>query len=1344
MKSYLFDKRGILIKMNFIHFLLLHLFILLTIKNAYAQNDLLESVPAENSDADIHFIFSRQTLSYADSSFQTVSDGTWGPNDSGAALWEQFVNNEWIASDPPPVNTSFPVYIRNVITLADSVSARKIFIENGGQLKTDTFPHYIYEMTVRNGGKYYKENSRVRVDASGIIEWEDGAELYFTHSDEIPLSTSFWNGTEKFHSGSTVILKQVTSASGKFQFLSDTTDVSPYDNALFSRLIIDLEDDSSSLILVPEDFHQSFTSENLFLRRAPEPVVFSESSFYASILGDIIQENTFNSSFILWKGEGSGNLQIGGSIILNGNSDFILNHSDTARTGILIVEVERDILVNEGNLLADAGTSAQDTTRIIIKGHLSVEENALLASLNPHLNGEVRFGGDATRQIQTVDIASEAPNENQYLNFIVEQGAFVQLINRDLELGKNSMMKILSGGKFHFGFKDTIPLNVTISGNQSGTGFDLDAGGYLYITSPEGIWKDSSAGNIRVTPSYTTISPWATFHYVGMADQVTGNGLGAGSAGKAVIVDLADNTLTLRPSVSFGITDNDTLNVNNEQGGILDIRSGRFEETDTTYITGSTGGLRMAPGTYYKIIHNTTDSSDYVPRLKGLNNEYELSPGSTIEFAGNTFQLVRGSRNYANMTFSGEGYKTISSSITDIAGTVYITDRAVLDSRNRKFGGAGTNLKMDLNAVFRTGGTGTKPDPRGTYTLTDSSVIVFTNSNSTSLQTVRLRKTYRHIIIEGNMVGNNSVSTGIKIQEGGSFRIKDTAVFKLKNRDGFYGLSASAISNANQPLIIIDSASTVDYIGSDQVITDAPYYHLNLSGAGTDTLAENEISLQGNLFVGENVTLHIQDHKTLIIGGDIENSGKIQLEHAGSLVQTSETPFISPGHYELKKTVAHLAHFYDYVYWSSPLNSSAFTMNDLIPNAWARYKFDASLQDPAVEPNPGWVAVAPSDTFEPARGYAISAPAGFSGGELNVVFSVTNEAFHTGTIQIPVSINGSGGEDFDDFNFLGNPYPSAIDFQKWIADNPFIQGYYGVWTNCAGLDSTGRHQAQGYTVYSVESGATAACSGSGLSAGRYISSAQGFMVEANQSGNVVFKNAHRVPGNINFIGRETAKNRLWVDLSGEDTPVFREILIGFFEGATDGRDRLFDAPAIELPVATLSSLSEGKKYVIQGLPAWTGEPRTVPLGLSIQAEGNYTLHIRRTEGILNEIDIYLHDTSNGLYHDLKQSDYRIYLTAGNYDGRFKLVFQPRTLSSEEAALEDIRIHRQRTKWFIRSDDIIDRVEVWDISGRKINRSRRAGDAGNTHVVNMETFPTGIYVFHIFFADGKQHAVKIIH
>src|SRR5690606_15896275 len=98
--------------------------------------------------------------------------------------------------------------------------------------------------------------------------------------------------------------------------------------------------------------------------------------------------------------------------------------------------------------------------------------------------------------------------------------------------------------------------------------------------------------------------------------------------------------------------------------------------------------------------------------------------------------------------------------------------------------------------ILGTGGT--QPNMNGNYFI-NGGVIEFTGSSEIQIRVGNNfnPKTYLNMEISGgNVRAGTSDESGLTFHPNGSFILKDNAVFKLRNQNGFIGTSTSAIKNA--------------------------------------------------------------------------------------------------------------------------------------------------------------------------------------------------------------------------------------------------------------------------------------------------------------------------------------------------------------------------------------------------------------------------------------------------------------------------------------------------------------------------------------------------------------------
>ena len=482
-------------------------------------------------------------------------------------------------------------------------------------------------------------------------------------------------------------------------------------------------------------------------------------------------------------------------------------------------------------------------------------------------------------------------------------------------------------------------------------------------------------------------------------------------------------------------------------------------------------------------------------------------------------------------------------------------------------------------------------------------------------------------------------------------------------------------------------------------------------------------------------TLTVNNGKYVYIEGDIHNKGTLALENQGALVQRNKDATLDgSGIYQLTKTSQPLDNYYDYVYWSSPINSTTFTLGDIVPSAWRYFAFDPNEAD-NTHTYPGWVLKNSTDVPDKGVGYAISATSGHTAGNsITAQFVKDHDPFNNGDIIVPILSRAGSAADADlgKENLIGNPYPSAIDFNAFSNANTAIDANYSLWTNCAGL-SGNAHQESGYTTYVVSGTSTAACDGTaqqGGTAGQYIATGQGFMVTASASpdndATVTFKNDYRVTDhNDGFMNRPQQQNIVWIDLR-DDNGKFNQIAVGFYNNATDTFDRNFDALSMNTGNGfALYSIVDTKKLVIQGLPELMGTDKIVPLGVESDIARTITLHINHTEGLTNEY-IYVRDLYLNTIHDLKATDYITTVTAGDFTDRFELVFTQQAMSMEDIMLDpNAVLLTQQTGTFnlVSNNEMnITGVTVYDITGKVLYNNQDIN--ATSHQIDLQQIATG--------------------
>lgn len=452
--------------------------------------------------------------------------------------------------------------------------------------------------------------------------------------------------------------------------------------------------------------------------------------------------------------------------------------------------------------------------------------------------------------------------------------------------------------------------------------------------------------------------------------------------------------------------------------------------------------------------------------------------------------------------------------------------------------------------------------------------------------------------------------------------------------------------------------------------------------------------------INSGATVTISADKYLKIQNNIINNGTIIVEDGGNIIQVSDVSSISgTGNFLVRRTTANLASKYVFTYWSSPLTSS--TLGEIAPDEGACYSFDAG--------NQSWSGASYSTGMMPGYGYAVQGRSSASyPGSFTAEF--TGSSFNNGDISVPLSLGESTYEGAsNNWNLIGNPYPSAIDASLFMAANPEISGTIYFWTHNTDASTTKNFSQDDYVSWNG-TGGTAGCTGCIAPTGS-IASGQGFFASAlNSSATVVFKNSMRLgQSNNNFYkNTSTTEDKIWLNLYSDSS--FNQILVGFLEKATDGIDRLYDGQILDGGTnANFYSKIEDKNFVIQGKSSLK-ELEEIPLGFTSNITGYFSIGIDHLKGIENH-KIILKDNLLNINHNLKELDYTFKVEdKGVFNDRFVLIIkkEDKALSIEDANLNtqlNINIYDNTIEVNTLNGKLIKKVSVFNILGKEIAKNK---------------------------------------
>ncbi|RCU57829.1 GEVED domain-containing protein [Oceanihabitans sediminis] len=547
------------------------------------------------------------------------------------------------------------------------------------------------------------------------------------------------------------------------------------------------------------------------------------------------------------------------------------------------------------------------------------------------------------------------------------------------------------------------------------------------------------------------------------------------------------------------------------------------------------------------------------------------------------------------------------------------------------------------------------------------------------------------------------------------------------------------------------------------------------------------VGLGKTLLVETNGYLELLPDAGLIITDDITVDGKLILRNNSNLIQVTNTGITNAGNIQMQRVVNNLTP-QDYVYWSSPVENFAVTA--VSPGSNRIYKW---LPTTATMYG-NWQAT--TEIMEAAKGYIIR---GVTGTNPEGVAAANTVEFtgvpRNGRLQIPIMHGGYTGADYagagdtdateldDNWNLIGNPYPSSISADLFIAVNggilsdtpdpntPAIYGTVYVWTH-ATAPSTIEDPFYGDYVYNYNKNDYIGYNSTGSNPAGFsgnIAAGQAFFVlmdhNASSPSMVTFNNSMRynnsMPTNLfpydnsqffrtsqidPVLTNRNAleKHRIWLDLIAPNNRA-NSILVGYIENATDGIDKLYDGIELSETSTRFYSIIEDEKMAIQGKALPFEDSDTVPLGVVIPQAGNYTIAINTMDGLFENTfqDIFLEDTYTGIIHDLRVSPYSLNIDAGTYNDRFILRYTNETLSIENHNLASgLEIYTPNNNSIeIKSKSTIQRVSVYDLLGRTLENHNNINSTNFS--INNYSYAVGTYIVKVTLSNGAQKSQKVV-
>jgi hypothetical protein len=516
----------------------------------------------------------------------------------------------------------------------------------------------------------------------------------------------------------------------------------------------------------------------------------------------------------------------------------------------------------------------------------------------------------------------------------------------------------------------------------------------------------------------------------------------------------------------------------------------------------------------------------------------------------------------------------------------------------------------------------------------------------------------------GLVIFNSSAGTvigGSSIPLFGNLTLNDGASLTLPSGDitinGNIQINSASTLNANSGTIILGGGTSTTFAGGAKTCNNITLQ----KGGGADVTLTSGVNLAGQLSVVNNgndfasnglLTLLSNASSTASIGilpGGRTVSGNVNVQRyiqgVGRFYRHISSPVLNPTVQQIISSGVTI---------TGPFTGTSFPCAGCATNNPSFYYYDETV---AGVQNNGWIPYPPSggssatSTLDRGRGYYL-----FVRAELGSPTTTLSGSINSGTIPLPVTYTTTiGGTDNDGWNFVGNPYPSAIDWDiagGWTKTN-ITGNQISIWDPTKGTSG-------GFRVWNGTLG--------DLGSGR-IASGQGFWIKTNPAPALTVNETAKTNTLTAFYreGENQEAHYLHIALEGNGNE--DNAYIQLTEEASAGHDQ-YDGYKLpleeELSFATLSR--DNKKLSINALKELTLDEE-IPVELINIAPGSYTF-TRKSVGMLSGVPIFIRDNflrTISEFDENKPYSFEIKDIAGSRrKDRFSLVFKSSVNSFTES------------------------------------------------------------------------------
>ena len=517
------------------------------------------------------------------------------------------------------------------------------------------------------------------------------------------------------------------------------------------------------------------------------------------------------------------------------------------------------------------------------------------------------------------------------------------------------------------------------------------------------------------------------------------------------------------------------------------------------------------------------------------------------------------------------------------------------------------------------------------------------------------------------------------------------------------------------------------------------------------------------------LTIFPNNNITVTNAVKVAPTGQFIVQNTANLVQINNVA--NSGAIEYNRTATGL-HARDYIYWSTPVENFGVASVSPSTSLSRIYHWVPDNNNGTGFGYGNWFNV--NENMMAGKGYIVRVPDSnptfatkFTGRPQNGIITKSivrgpyTGADYSGTNSLITKYD-------DNWNLVGNPYPSAIDAIEFLtANNTSIMGEVSLWTHTTPIAISASPYYQTF-IYNYKSNDYVTYNSAGNNVGPTggfngkIGAGQAFFVKmtdgASGPGAVTFNNTMRTDASNNPYDNsqfyrtnnneqaQPEKHRVWLDLIDSDLNTSR-VMFGYMQGATNGKDHMYDATTNYTErLKAFTNIEENEEvFVIQGKGLPFNTKDKISYGIQVPATGTYKIAISEVDGLFknNSQKVYIEDLLTNVTQDLTASPYTFTADAGTFKNRFLIKFEDQTLSNNDIEYANSVIVFGKEQLTVKSELLnIQNITVYDVLGKTLIHAKEVNTKEH-HLFNLRNTNSPLFV-KVTLENGAVVIKKVIY